>query len=603
MFSKLTKGAKIGLIALLLVILYFGVTSHAGKQAFGRFLPESKSAVTVDNLDLPVDEGTTSTQKDVPALAAPSKEVANSDAPYVKWNQWEWNSQIGTHFANGGPKTTKGSLMEAQHVNLQINRADDHYKSTIPEMVICAQALDKGDLHTTKGVQFVSIMGDGAAVFIDALNKALETVDPKYKAEILFSPGKSYGEDQIMGLPEWKADPQKALGSVFSAVIKDGDWNILMKWADDNNLKVNLNEGEWHDDAINVVNAPDYLDAAKKYNSGYTSEFDEVIGGVKSGRKVSKPVNGVATWTPGDVNVAEGKGGLVTLASTKDYGVQMANVTIGINVWDTNNADIVKGIIAASLAGSDQIKFNPKALDAAADISAKIYDDQDGKYWAKYYKGVTKNDVKDVEVSLGGSKVLNLQDNLDYYGLAQGKTNVYKSVYNVFGNLVAKLYPKDFPKVPDYESVVNLSYLQDVAKGTKFIAPAEHKVFTNTDAIRDDERVGSKNYSIEFETGSAQFTPAAKATLLKIVDDLLVSSELRFEIQGHTDNAGNFQKNKDLSLKRAEAVRDYLESVAPDNFNSKRVSVKAFGSLVPVAPNTTEAGRAKNRRVTIVQAR
>ena len=173
----------------------------------------------------------------------------------------------------------------------------------------------------------------------------------------------------------------------------------------------------------------------------------------------------------------------------------------------------------------------------------------------------------------------------------------------MFGNLVAKLYPEDFPVVPDYESVVNFTYLKNVAKNTKTFAPAEHKQFTNTDAIRDDEKVGAKNYSIAFETGSAEFTPAAKKALQEVVEDLTISSELRFEVQGHTDNVGNFNKNKELSAKRAEAVRAYLESVAPDNFNNKRVSVKAFGSLAPVASNATEAGRSKNRRVTIVQAR
>lgn len=597
---KMKPGAKIALIVLFLLGLVFVVKRTS---LVDQFLPKSKSVVSVDNIDIPVDEGTTSTSKEVKALAAPSAVAAEPDKPYVTWNQWEWNSQVGTHFANGGPMTTKGSLMEQFGVNLKIQRADDHYKETIPKMVECAQAL-KADPNTTKGVQFVSIMGDGAAVFIDALNKALQVVDPSLHAEIVFAAGKSYGEDQIMGQPEWNTNPDKAKGSVWAAVIKDGDWNILMKWADENNLKVNLNESEWHDDAINVIAAPDYLDAAKKYNARYKASLKEFVGGRSTGNTVEKEVNGVATWTPGDVNVAEGRGGLVTLASTRDYGTQMANTVIGISKWDEANAGIVKGIIAASLAGSDQVKFNPNALNAAAAISAKIYADQDGAYWAKYYKGVTKNDSQGLEVKLGGSKVMNLQDNLDYFGVTEGRANTYKAVYTVFGELVKKLYPEDFPALPNYDQSVNLTYLKAVASNTKTFAPAEHKQFQATDeVIRPEDLVGAKNYNIAFETGSAEFTPDAKRELAAIVEALLVSSELRLEIQGHTDNTGNFAKNKELSRQRAQAVKEYLKSVSPADFTDARITVKAFGSAAPVASNASPAGQAKNRRVTIAQAR
>jgi OOP family OmpA-OmpF porin len=600
MAQTIKPGAKIGL-ALLLVAAIFFLFKYT--HIADKFLPKSKSVATLDKVDLPAEIGVSSTVKEVTALAAPSTEAANTSKPYVTWNQWEWNSQVGTHFANGGPQTTKGSLMEAFGVNLRIQRADDHYKETIPKMVECAKALQL-DKHTTTGVQFVSIMGDGAAVFIDALNKALGTISPDLHAEILFSPGRSYGEDQAMGDAAWKADPQKALGAVFATVIKDGDWNILMKWAGDNNLPVNLNENEWHNDAINVINSSDYLDAAKKYNSNYKVTLKEFVNGRSTGQNVEKEVNGVATWTPGDVMVAEGKGGLVTLASTKDYGAQMANTVIGINKWDAANADIVRGIIGASLAGSDQIKANPKALDAAAAISAKIYGDQDGPYWAKYYKGLTKNDSKGTEVSLGGSKVMNLQDNLDYFGITQGRTNTYKAVYTTFGNLVHKLYPEDFKALPDFDQSVNLSYLQAVASNTKTIAPAEHKTFSaDADIIRDADKVANKNYNIEFETGSANFTSAAKEQLADIANDLLVSSELRLEIDGHTDNTGNFAANKQLSLLRAQAVKSYLQSMSPADFTDARVVVKAYGSAMPIASNATPAGQAKNRRVTIIQAR
>lgn len=73
--------------------------------------------------------------------------------------------------------------------------------------------------------------------------------------------------------------------------------------------------------------------------------------------------------------------------------------------------------------------------------------------------------------------------------------------------------------------------------------------------------------------------------------------DMKVEVAGHTDSIGTDQYNMGLSLRRAEAVRDYLVSkgIAPD-----RLSVKAYGESQPVADNATDAGRFQNRRVELV---
>jgi len=77
--------------------------------------------------------------------------------------------------------------------------------------------------------------------------------------------------------------------------------------------------------------------------------------------------------------------------------------------------------------------------------------------------------------------------------------------------------------------------------------------------------------------------------------------EIRLEISGHTDNVGNPEKNKVLSQKRADAVRDYLvkKGIAGDRLNAV-----GYGDAKPVAPNTDAAGKALNRRIefTILQS-
>jgi outer membrane protein OmpA-like peptidoglycan-associated protein len=69
--------------------------------------------------------------------------------------------------------------------------------------------------------------------------------------------------------------------------------------------------------------------------------------------------------------------------------------------------------------------------------------------------------------------------------------------------------------------------------------------------------------------------------------------KIRVEIQGHTDNVGSAKDNEALSTNRAFSVKATLEEFGIDG---KRILAKGFGQTKPIADNTTEAGRAKNRR-------
>jgi len=72
------------------------------------------------------------------------------------------------------------------------------------------------------------------------------------------------------------------------------------------------------------------------------------------------------------------------------------------------------------------------------------------------------------------------------------------------------------------------------------------------------------------------------------------------QIHGHTDNTGNPVKNQALSQQRAVAVKQWLMRQSPVNYPDNRIAVYAHGGAQPVADNTSETGRAQNRRVDIV---
>lgn len=75
-----------------------------------------------------------------------------------------------------------------------------------------------------------------------------------------------------------------------------------------------------------------------------------------------------------------------------------------------------------------------------------------------------------------------------------------------------------------------------------------------------------------------------------------LSSARTVKITGHTDNVGTPDYNQQLSLRRAEAVRDYLISIGGD---ASRMEVAGMGATQPMADNKTAAGRAQNRRVEV----
>ena len=104
--------------------------------------------------------------------------------------------------------------------------------------------------------------------------------------------------------------------------------------------------------------------------------------------------------------------------------------------------------------------------------------------------------------------------------------------------------------------------------------------------------------NILFETSKATLKPESMAEIQKVADYMKKNPGARFEVQGHTDNQGSDAINDPLSQQRAEAVVKALEGLGCDPFNLRPVGK---GSHEPVADNSTDAGRAQNRRVEFIK--
>ena len=110
----------------------------------------------------------------------------------------------------------------------------------------------------------------------------------------------------------------------------------------------------------------------------------------------------------------------------------------------------------------------------------------------------------------------------------------------------------------------------------------------------------SVNLTVNFPAGSAELTPAARASL-DALGKALASSDLanfRFRIEGHTDNVGSREVNRTLSQRRAEAVVSYLTSqynVAP-----ARLEAVGMGQERPLIETPPQTPEARNRRVQVI---
>jgi OOP family OmpA-OmpF porin len=103
---------------------------------------------------------------------------------------------------------------------------------------------------------------------------------------------------------------------------------------------------------------------------------------------------------------------------------------------------------------------------------------------------------------------------------------------------------------------------------------------------------------INFETSKSDIRPESQKIIKEVASMLSENKMLKVSIEGHTDNVGYASSNQNLSSNRASAV---MAAIANKGIDKTRLSAKGWGQDKPIASNSTDAGRAQNRRVEIVK--
>ncbi|WP_205511142.1 OmpA family protein [Longitalea arenae] len=592
-WSNLTFFSK----ALITLLVAGAIGSAVYFLSPGLRVDESKSLDKLDVSDKDVNNVTTSAELPLPEAEA-SSEVASK--PLIRIAGYAWNAQSGIIVANGGSKTTKGSLMEKNGVNLELIRQDWLSELRNQQMKF-VEEFDKGNNTPKEGVAAIMIMGDGAPFYISSAQQALDDKygAGKYQLQVLGAIGISYGEDKVIGPPSWKMNPQSMKGALISTVIGDGDWVVAVNYAFANGLKVNPDPSTYDAEAVNFVAAEndDYIEASKalikSQTQGYTVPLKEVKGGKLTGKTINKKIDGCATWTPGDKMVFDALNGFTDVVSTREFNNQMPTTVIGLKQFADANKELVANIFKATFLATNQMKQYDSWRKKAAEAAAANFKQENGDYWYTMFKG-QQGEKGGISYNMGGSRVFNLADCNQYFGATDG-VNRYKAVYDQVSRYLKELNPGGFnqnvKRIVPYEEAVNVSYLKGI---TNIDAGATY----TTDYYKKATSVmASGEWRINFDVGRASVRPEAKDVLEQIYNLLVQAEDSKLELVGHTDNSGTQDANYSLSTARAEAVKSYLIQKGIPASRFQKVDGK--GQDEPVADNSTAAGKAKNRRVVI----
>lgn len=165
----------------------------------------------------------------------------------------------------------------------------------------------------------------------------------------------------------------------------------------------------------------------------------------------------------------------------------------------------------------------------------------------------------------------------------------------------------DYPQSPTAIAAhKGVTWIFIESKGTFYyqtIVTAEEmkqEVTADASSLKDEiEKTGHVAvYGIHFDTGKAAIQPDSESTLKQVVALLQQNPDLKLQVEGHTDNQGSAAANQALSEKRAQAVVAWLVA---QGIPANRLSAQGFGQSKPLAENSTEDGKAKNRRVELTK--
>jgi NitT/TauT family transport system substrate-binding protein len=297
-------------------------------------------------------------------------------------------------------------------------------------------------------------------------------------------------------------------------------------------------------------------------------------------------VDATVSWSP-DVYIAarEREGGKI-LMSTREATNLIADIFVARGDFIETYPEAVKKFVNGWLDGVDKVHKNPEHVI---------------KLMAKGFN----LSLEDSRAMLGDVHLPNYADNMAFFDSVNNPVS-YDAVFNKSSVLWRKL--GKINEVCQAKETRNLKFLIDISDnfpGQKRADPIAKASLPTPRAGGRVEDVLTKQVTIKFASGNATLDSNAQTVIRNEIAGMVATYAGCFvSIEGNTDNTGSYYHNKELSLQRASAVRDFL--IREYNMSRDRFSVKGNAWDKPWdgrpvdESNATPQGRSKNRRTDIV---
>ncbi len=315
---------------------------------------------------------------------------------------------------------------------------------------------------------------------------------------------------------------------------------------------------------VEILGQPSAIDAAEVFKSG---RCDAAV-----------------VWSPDDILSLKAVPGSRVLESSKSAAYIIADVFYAKRAFVDANKEKVRQLYEGWMKGAAEINSNTSSRKKAAAILSEEFTERGTPLTPEEADEMIGN----VRLTTHGDNKNFFRLNSDYKGVAgddlyRNMTDKYSDLKYIEGRVPAW-------RQVAYPSLVSSTTLTDPSHFAE-------KTKSYTKATKADETksaLATKAVSISFRTGEFKLDDNAKYIIDKEFVDIAKVFNSRIRIEGNTDNVGSASSNKALSLKRANAVANYL--ITEHGMPRNRFIIVGNGPDKPVASNNTDKGRAKNRR-------
>jgi NitT/TauT family transport system substrate-binding protein len=296
-------------------------------------------------------------------------------------------------------------------------------------------------------------------------------------------------------------------------------------------------------------------------------------------------VDAAIVWSPDDEDCLAAQAGSKVLISTAKAKFAIADIFYAKDDYIQSHQKEIKAFTSGWLKAAKELNEDPALRAQAQKLMATCFN------------------VPEAVMNLNNARFTTYGDNVNFFNLKPTNCTSVKGeeLYTRMAIAFNKIGLAS-DNVPSWRTITDINILQSIAGDftspgdaeedcTSFATPTK----IEKEQLKTAPAIATKRVTINFATGSATVTDDAGFIIKRdFVPTAKSFAGYKVRVEGNTDNTGSVQGNRMLSQRRAQAVVDYMIRIY--NFDPNRFVVVGNGQDNPVADNSTEEGKAQNRR-------